>query len=203
MDPLCTAVAVALRIKEQRDRRGEFNSDAALTQSVQGAQAARGRSINPRDQKLTRKYTKVVTTKTVNDVTTKRVSLVYNPVYCHNGVLAAILEKVKPVFDTSYKPYVSDSEGADKDKLPQYFQIKKGGSQVPMPCVVPNTNDLTPTAKKAKYHIIPDATCNTVRIDNLLPLKTWAQGQDSNPEPKFLQAAGPMDQEPACPPAFF
>ncbi|KAJ9077538.1 hypothetical protein DSO57_1015935 [Entomophthora muscae] len=35
-----------------------------------------------------------------------------------------------------------------------------------------------------------------VRIDNLLPLKTWAQGQDLNSEPKFLQAAGPMDQEP-------
>ncbi|KAJ9049508.1 hypothetical protein DSO57_1023636 [Entomophthora muscae] len=36
-----------------------------------------------------------------------------------------------------------------------------------------------------------------VRIVNLLPLKTWAQGRDSNPEPKFLQAAGPMDREPA------
>ncbi|KAJ9088667.1 hypothetical protein DSO57_1020854 [Entomophthora muscae] len=30
-------------------------------------------------------------------------------------------------------------------------------------------------------------------IDNLLPLKTQAQGRDLNPEPKFLQAAGPMD----------
>ncbi|KAJ9086941.1 hypothetical protein DSO57_1038339 [Entomophthora muscae] len=36
-----------------------------------------------------------------------------------------------------------------------------------------------------------------VRIDNLLPLKTRAQGQDLNPEPKFLRAAGLMDQEPA------
>ncbi|KAJ9086155.1 hypothetical protein DSO57_1007270 [Entomophthora muscae] len=36
-----------------------------------------------------------------------------------------------------------------------------------------------------------------VRIDNLLPLKTQAQGQDSTPEPKFLRAAGPMDREPA------
>ncbi|KAJ9060639.1 hypothetical protein DSO57_1028689 [Entomophthora muscae] len=35
--------------------------------------------------------------------------------------------------------------------------------------------------------------CPDVRIDNLLPLKTWAQGQDLNPEPKFLQAAGPMN----------
>ncbi|KAJ9062236.1 hypothetical protein DSO57_1012905 [Entomophthora muscae] len=38
-----------------------------------------------------------------------------------------------------------------------------------------------------------------VRIDNLLPLKTRAQGRDLNPEPKFLWAAGPMDREPACP----
>ncbi|KAJ9082493.1 hypothetical protein DSO57_1004058 [Entomophthora muscae] len=38
-----------------------------------------------------------------------------------------------------------------------------------------------------------------VRIVNFLPLKTWAQGWDSNPEPKFLQDAGPMDREPACP----
>ncbi|KAJ9078003.1 hypothetical protein DSO57_1011291 [Entomophthora muscae] len=39
----------------------------------------------------------------------------------------------------------------------------------------------------------------TVRIDNSLPLETWAQGQDSTPEPGFLQAAGPMDREPVCP----
>ncbi|KAJ9052702.1 hypothetical protein DSO57_1031651 [Entomophthora muscae] len=39
----------------------------------------------------------------------------------------------------------------------------------------------------------------TVRIDNSLPLETWAQGQDLNPEPEFLQAAGPMDREPVCP----
>ncbi|KAJ9061856.1 hypothetical protein DSO57_1016431 [Entomophthora muscae] len=36
-----------------------------------------------------------------------------------------------------------------------------------------------------------------VRIDNLLPLNTRAQGQDLNPEPEFLQDAVPMDQEPA------
>ncbi|KAJ9088808.1 hypothetical protein DSO57_1019530 [Entomophthora muscae] len=34
-------------------------------------------------------------------------------------------------------------------------------------------------------------------IDNSLPLGTWAQGWDLNPEPTFLRAAGPMDQGPA------
>ncbi|KAJ9064125.1 hypothetical protein DSO57_1033676 [Entomophthora muscae] len=38
----------------------------------------------------------------------------------------------------------------------------------------------------------------TIRIDNLLPLKTQAQGRDLNPEPEFLRTAGPMDQEPTC-----
>ncbi|KAJ9062006.1 hypothetical protein DSO57_1015244 [Entomophthora muscae] len=74
----------------------------------------------------------------------------------------------------SYKPYVSDSKGGDKDKPPQYFQTTKGQkvlkkvavfySQVPMPCVVPNPNESIPTAKKAKYHIIPDATWETLMI---------------------------------------
>ncbi|KAJ9048737.1 hypothetical protein DSO57_1031765 [Entomophthora muscae] len=40
---------------------------------------------------------------------------------------------------------------------------------------------------------------DTVRIDNSLPLEIWAQGQDSNPEPGFLQDADPMDQEPIRP----
>ncbi|KAJ9069054.1 hypothetical protein DSO57_1022329 [Entomophthora muscae] len=37
------------------------------------------------------------------------------------------------------------------------------------------------------------------KIDNSLPLETWAQGRDSNPEPTFLRAAGPMDQGPTHP----
>ncbi|KAJ9077967.1 hypothetical protein DSO57_1011502 [Entomophthora muscae] len=49
------------------DRRGEFHSDAALTQLVQGAQAARVQSINPWVLKLTQKPTKVTTTKTVRN----------------------------------------------------------------------------------------------------------------------------------------
>ncbi|KAJ9059533.1 hypothetical protein DSO57_1001602 [Entomophthora muscae] len=45
-----------------------------------------------------------------------------------------------------------------------------------------------------KYNLSLD-----VRIDNSLPWGTQAQGWDSNPEPTFPQAAGPMDQGPAHP----
>ncbi|KAJ9075381.1 hypothetical protein DSO57_1036684 [Entomophthora muscae] len=38
-----------------------------------------------------------------------------------------------------------------------------------------------------------------VRIDNSLSWEIQAQGWDSNPEPTFLQTAGPMNQGPACP----
>ncbi|KAJ9089847.1 hypothetical protein DSO57_1008806 [Entomophthora muscae] len=48
--------------------------------------------------------------------------------------------------------------------------------------------------EKKKLKAINWESCQT---DNFLPLKTWAQGQDLNPEPKFLRAAGPMNQEPA------
>ncbi|KAJ9068192.1 hypothetical protein DSO57_1031133 [Entomophthora muscae] len=37
-----------------------------------------------------------------------------------------------------------------------------------------------------------------VRIDNYSPLETQAQKQESNLDPGLPQAAGPMDQEPAC-----
>ncbi|KAJ9075953.1 hypothetical protein DSO57_1030805 [Entomophthora muscae] len=43
----------ATQVPTQEGDRGEFNSDAALTQSVQGAQASRVRSINPWVPKLT------------------------------------------------------------------------------------------------------------------------------------------------------
>ncbi|KAJ9081119.1 hypothetical protein DSO57_1018141 [Entomophthora muscae] len=110
---------------QDQDRREEFNSDAALTQLVQRAQCARGQSINPQVQKLTQKFTKVITTKTVNDFTTERMSLVYNPVHHRNSVFAAILEKVKPVLDTNYEPYISDSKGADKDNCKEIHTLHK------------------------------------------------------------------------------
>ncbi|KAJ9049705.1 hypothetical protein DSO57_1021731 [Entomophthora muscae] len=53
---------------------------------------------------------------------------------------------------------------------------------------------MTPPVTPQPNH--PQETIAFVRIDNSLPLETWAQGQDLNPEPEFLQAAGPMDQEP-------
>ncbi|KAJ9058142.1 hypothetical protein DSO57_1015368 [Entomophthora muscae] len=55
----------AIKVPTQEgDGRGEFNSDTALTQLVQGAQYARVWSINPWVPKLTWKPTKVTTTKT-------------------------------------------------------------------------------------------------------------------------------------------
>ncbi|KAJ9086573.1 hypothetical protein DSO57_1002700 [Entomophthora muscae] len=39
----------------------------------------------------------------------------------------------------------------------------------------------------------------TFRIDNPLPLETWAQGQDLNPEPQLLWAVSPMNQGPTHP----
>ncbi|KAJ9078852.1 hypothetical protein DSO57_1002479 [Entomophthora muscae] len=78
----------------------------------------RKESINTRVQKLIRKYTKVIATKTVNGITTKRVSFVYNHVYHYDGVLAPIMEKVKPVLDTMYKPYMSDKKGENDNKEP-------------------------------------------------------------------------------------
>ncbi|KAJ9049149.1 hypothetical protein DSO57_1027602 [Entomophthora muscae] len=60
-----------------------------------------------------------------NDITTKRVSLVYDPIYHHNGVSAAILEKVKLVLDTTYEQYISDSKGEDKCKLPHISKPPK------------------------------------------------------------------------------
>ncbi|KAJ9058810.1 hypothetical protein DSO57_1008340 [Entomophthora muscae] len=129
--------------------------------------------INPRVQKLTRKYTKVITTKTVNDITTKMVSYVYNPVYCRNSVPATIMEKVKPVLDTMYKPYVSDNKGQDDNKQPQYFKntdeqkvLKKVAEfyrQVSMPCVVAEPVESLSNAKKAKHHIIPNSTRETFK----------------------------------------
>ncbi|KAJ9081345.1 hypothetical protein DSO57_1015628 [Entomophthora muscae] len=125
-------------------------------------------SINPRVQKLTRKYTKVTTTRTVNAVTTERVYFVYNPVYRCNGILVTIMEKVKPVLDTTHKNYVSDNKGEDEDKETQFYQtvdekqvLKKIAafySKVPMSCDVAESMEFFPKAKKPKYHIIPDAT---------------------------------------------
>ncbi|KAJ9050064.1 hypothetical protein DSO57_1018065 [Entomophthora muscae] len=85
---------------QEEDGRGENNKDVALTQPVQVAQGSKAQSINPRISKLIQKPTKVTTTKIVKNVTTKRVSLVYNPIYRHDGVPTTIMEKAKPVLGT-------------------------------------------------------------------------------------------------------
>ncbi|KAJ9051377.1 hypothetical protein DSO57_1005085 [Entomophthora muscae] len=45
--------------------------------------------------------------------------------------------------------------------------------------------------------LVTDKTV-TVRIDNSSSLETWAQEQDSNPDPRFPWATSPMDQRAVC-----
>ncbi|KAJ9057221.1 hypothetical protein DSO57_1024751 [Entomophthora muscae] len=71
--------------------RGVFHSDAALTQPVQGAQAARVQSINPWVPKLTRKPTKVTTTKTVRNKELELTLYVFDVVYRQELVPSAIV----------------------------------------------------------------------------------------------------------------
>ncbi|KAJ9074294.1 hypothetical protein DSO57_1007984 [Entomophthora muscae] len=147
------------------DRRGELHSDTALTQPVQGAQAARVQSINPQVPKLTWKPTKVTTTKKVRNKEVELTSYVFDIVYRQELVPSAMLEKVKPVLNTSYKPYFSDGNQED-DKEPEFYQTNKGQlvfkkfaafyTKLPMPCVVPNANESIPTTKKPAQKPIPD-----------------------------------------------
>ncbi|KAJ9090497.1 hypothetical protein DSO57_1001955 [Entomophthora muscae] len=128
---------------QKEDGRGEFDSDAALTQPVQGAQAARVQSSNPWVPKLTRKPTKVTTAKTVRNKEVELTLYVFDPVYCQELVPSAMMEKAKPVLDTSYKPYVSDGSQED-NKKPEFYRPKEGQlvlkkvvafyNKVPMPC---------------------------------------------------------------------
>ncbi|KAJ9089781.1 hypothetical protein DSO57_1009280 [Entomophthora muscae] len=80
-----------------------------------------------------------------------------------------MLEKVKPVLDTSYGPYVSDGN-QEEDKEPGFYQTNEGQlvlkkvaafyTKVPMPCKPVSNKDLdslTP-AKPAQKHI-PDIKC--------------------------------------------
>ncbi|KAJ9080583.1 hypothetical protein DSO57_1023410 [Entomophthora muscae] len=87
---------------QEGDRRGVFNSDTALTQPVQGAQAARVQSINSQVPKLTQKPTKVTATKTVRNKEIELASYVLDAVYRQELVPSAMMEKVKPVLDTTY-----------------------------------------------------------------------------------------------------
>ncbi|KAJ9050989.1 hypothetical protein DSO57_1009073 [Entomophthora muscae] len=110
---------------QEGDGREEFNSDTELTQLVQGTQAARVQSINPQVPKLTWKPTKVTTTKTVRNKEVELTLYVFDAVYCQELVPSAMLEKIKPVFDTSYKPYVSDGNQEDNSK-PDFYRTTEG-----------------------------------------------------------------------------
>ncbi|KAJ9085230.1 hypothetical protein DSO57_1016032 [Entomophthora muscae] len=75
-----------------------------------------------------------------------------------------MLEKVKPVLDTSYKPYASDGN-QEEEKEPEFFRTDEGHlvlkrvaafyTKVPMPCVVPNANkSIPPIVKYAAWVLI-------------------------------------------------
>ncbi|KAJ9082723.1 hypothetical protein DSO57_1001794 [Entomophthora muscae] len=76
-----------------------------------------------------------------------------------------MLEKVKPVLDTSYKPYVSDGN-QEEDKEPEFFRIYEGQlvlkkvaafyTKMPMSCKPVSNQDLDlPTrAKPAQKRIL-------------------------------------------------
>ncbi|KAJ9053826.1 hypothetical protein DSO57_1020421 [Entomophthora muscae] len=64
---------------------------------------------------------------------------------------SAMMEKVKPVLDTSYKPYVNDGNQEDNNK-PNFYRTTEGQlvlkkvvsfyNKVPMPCVPVPEQDL-------------------------------------------------------------
>ncbi|KAJ9078040.1 hypothetical protein DSO57_1010858 [Entomophthora muscae] len=75
-----------------------------------------------------------------------------------------MVEKVKPVLDTSYKPYVNDGN-LEEDKGPEFYRTDEGQlvlkkisafyNKVPIPCVVPNANRSIPTSKTPAQKRIP------------------------------------------------
>ncbi|KAJ9062560.1 hypothetical protein DSO57_1009615 [Entomophthora muscae] len=166
---------------QEGDRRGEFHSDAALTQLVQGAQAARAQIINPWVPKLTRKPTKVTTTKMVRNKEVELTSYVFDIVYRQEPVPSAMLEKMKPVIDTSYKPYISDGN-QEENKEPKFYQTNEGQlvlkkvvvfyNKVPMPCKpVTNQNPGLSEPTKPAQKSIPD-------INHIILLKLMCESDD-------------------------
>ncbi|KAJ9056850.1 hypothetical protein DSO57_1028670 [Entomophthora muscae] len=120
MHLLCATVVVAPAVLTQEGDK-EFNSDTALTQLVQGAQAARVQSINSWVPKQTRSPSKVTTTKTVRNKEVELTLYVFDSVYRQYLVPSAILEKVKLVLDTSYEPYASNGN-QEEDKKPEFYR---------------------------------------------------------------------------------
>ncbi|KAJ9056915.1 hypothetical protein DSO57_1027767 [Entomophthora muscae] len=109
----------------RRDRREKNNNEVVLTQPAQVAQGAKAQSINSMVPKMTQKPTKVTTTKTVRKKEIKLTSYVFDAVYFQELVPSGMLEKTKPVLDTSCKCYVSDGNQEDV-KETKYFQTEDG-----------------------------------------------------------------------------
>ncbi|KAJ9052629.1 hypothetical protein DSO57_1032303 [Entomophthora muscae] len=75
-----------------------------------------------------------------------------------------MMEKVKPVLDTSYKPYVSDGNQEDNNK-PNFYRTTEGQlvlkkvvyfyNKVPMPCVPVPEKDLcgVPVHQSPKFFL--------------------------------------------------
>ncbi|KAJ9078974.1 hypothetical protein DSO57_1001188 [Entomophthora muscae] len=76
------------------------------------------------------------------------------------------------------------------------FSVAFGVQLIPSPFGLPGIvdNDLLVVAETAIFIVVESLIPTPVRINNSFPLETQAQGRDSNPDPKYLQAAGPEDQ---------
>ncbi|KAJ9068533.1 hypothetical protein DSO57_1027711 [Entomophthora muscae] len=98
---------------QEGDVRGEFNSDAVLTQLVQGAQAAMVQSINPWVPKMTWKSTKVTTNKTVSNKEAELTSYVFDAVNAKSW-------SRQPCW-RSYEPYFSNGN-QEEDKEPKFYR---------------------------------------------------------------------------------
>ncbi|KAJ9051445.1 hypothetical protein DSO57_1004526 [Entomophthora muscae] len=133
----------ATQVPTQEGDRGEINSEVALTQPVQGVQAARVESINPWVPKLTQKPTKMTTAKTVRNKVVELTSYVFDPIYRQELAPSAMMEKVKPELNTSYEPYISDGNQEDNNE-PKFYRTTEGQlmlkkvavfyTKIPMPC---------------------------------------------------------------------
>ncbi|KAJ9049593.1 hypothetical protein DSO57_1022833 [Entomophthora muscae] len=110
---------------QEEDKRGEFNCEVALTQPVQGAQLSRVQSINLWVPKLTQKPTKVTTIKKVRNKEIELTFFIFYPVYHQEAVPTAMIEKFKPIIDTSYKPYIRDSDQEDVKEPKIYRTTEK------------------------------------------------------------------------------
>ncbi|KAJ9082194.1 hypothetical protein DSO57_1006639 [Entomophthora muscae] len=67
----------------------------------------------------------VTTTKTVRNKEVKLTLYVFDAVYRQELIPSAMMKKVKPVLDTSYKSYISVGKQEDKNK-PEFYITTEG-----------------------------------------------------------------------------